>query len=65
MQAAHKLEMTKLLDLTCQRVADMMKGKTVEEMRETFNIKNDYTKEEEDEIRRENPWAFWDNVPDE
>ena len=29
-----------------------MKGKTPEEIREIFHIKNDYTKEEEDEIRR-------------
>ena len=35
-----------------------MKGKTPEEIREIFHIKNDYTKEEEDEIRRENQWAF-------
>jgi len=36
----------------------MMKGKTPEEIREIFHIKNDLTKEEEDEIRRENQWAF-------
>nr|AGT15908.1 SKP1-like protein [Saccharum hybrid cultivar R570] len=47
-----------LLDLTCQTVADMIKGKTPEEIRKTFNIKNDFTPEEEEEIRRENQWAF-------
>lgn len=47
-----------LLDLTCKTVADMMKGKTPEEIRETFHIKNDYTPEEEAEVRRENQWAF-------
>ena len=56
--AANYLNIKGLLDLTCQTVADMMKGKTPEEIRETFNIKNDFTKEEEDEIRRENQWAF-------
>ena len=40
-----------LLDLTCQTVADMIKGKTPEEIRKTFNIKNDFTPEEEDEVR--------------
>jgi len=35
----------------------MMKGKTPEDIHEKFNIKNDFTKEE-DEIRRENQWAF-------
>ena len=37
---------------------DMMKGKTPEKIRKTFNIKNDFTPEEEEEIRRENQWAF-------
>lgn len=47
-----------LLDLTCQNVADMIKGKTPEEIRATFNIRNDFTPEEEEEVRRENQWAF-------
>jgi hypothetical protein len=29
-------------------------GKTPEEIRKTFNIKNDFTPEEEEEVRREN-----------
>ncbi|CAN0923057.1 SKP1-like protein 11 [Linum grandiflorum] len=41
-----------------QTVADMIKGKTPEEIRKTFNIKNDFTPEEEAEVRRENQWAF-------
>ncbi|MBA0675637.1 hypothetical protein Goari_017172 [Gossypium aridum] len=36
----------------------MMKGKSPVEIRKTFNIKNDFTPEEEEEIRRENAWAF-------
>lgn len=47
-----------LLDLTCQTVADMIKGKTTEEIREAFNIENDFTPEEEEEIRRKNMWLF-------
>jgi S-phase kinase-associated protein 1 len=39
-------------------VADMMKGKSVEEIRKMFNIKNDFTPEEEEEVRKENQWAF-------
>ena len=57
-QAANFLNIKGLLDLTCQTVADMIKGKTPEEIRKTFNIKNDFTPEEEEEIRRENQWAF-------
>ncbi|NP_001149673.2 SKP1-like protein 1 [Zea mays] len=56
--AANYLDIKGLLDLTCQTVADMMKGKSPEEIRRTFNIKNDFTEEEEEEIRRENSWAF-------
>lgn len=57
-QAANYLNIKSLLDLTCQTVADMIKGKTPEEIRKTFNIKNDFTPEEEEEVRRENQWAF-------
>ncbi|KAK3193849.1 hypothetical protein Dsin_025159 [Dipteronia sinensis] len=56
--AANYLDIKGLLDLTCQTVADMITGKTPEEIRSMFNIKNDFTPEEEEEIRRENQWAF-------
>lgn len=36
----------------------MIKGKTPDEIRKIFNIKNDFTPEEEEEVRRENQWAF-------
>eukprot|EP01023_Acetabularia_acetabulum_P061280 TRINITY_DN739_c0_g1_i1.p3 TRINITY_DN739_c0_g1~~TRINITY_DN739_c0_g1_i1.p3 ORF type:complete len:164 (+),score=29.12 TRINITY_DN739_c0_g1_i1:79-570(+) len=56
--AANYLNISKLLDLTCETVANMIKGKTPEEIRETFGIKNDFTPEEEEEVRKENQWAF-------
>jgi len=56
--AANYLNIKELLDLTCLTVANMIKGKTPEEIRKTFNIKNDFTPEEEEEVRKENQWAF-------
>ncbi|GKE15216.1 SKP1-like protein 1A, partial [Tanacetum coccineum] len=56
--AADYLNIKSLLDLTSQTVADMIKGKTPEEIRKTFNIKNDFTLEEEEEVRRESAWVF-------
>merc|ERR1740117_2878331 len=32
-------------------------GKTPEEIRIRFNIKNDFTPEEEEEVKRENAWC--------
>ncbi|PQQ04120.1 SKP1-like protein 1A [Prunus yedoensis var. nudiflora] len=55
---ANYLNIKSLLDLIVQTVVDRIKGKTPEEIRETFNIKNDFTPEEEKEIRMENQWAF-------
>ena len=40
-----------LLDVTCKTVANMIKGKTPEEIRKTFNIKNDFTQAEEEQVR--------------
>ncbi|KAJ7536810.1 hypothetical protein O6H91_12G082500 [Diphasiastrum complanatum] len=56
--AANYLDIERLLWLTYQTLADMIKGNTPEEIRKTFNIKNDFTPEEEEEVMRENQWAF-------
>ena len=55
--AANYLDIKPLLDLTCKAVADEIKGKTPEEIRTRFNIKNDFTPEEEEEVKRENAWC--------
>lgn len=55
--AANYLDIKSLLELTCAAVAAMMKGKSIEEIRDLFNIENDFTAEEEEQIREENKWA--------
>lgn len=55
--AANYLDIKFLLDLTCATVASMCKGKSPEEIRATFGIENDFTPEEEKQIREENKWA--------
>jgi len=55
--AANYMDIKPLLDLTCAKVASMIKGKTPEQIRKTFNIQNDFTPEEEEAVRQENKWA--------
>ena len=52
--AANYLDIKPLLDLTCAKIASMMKDKTTEEKRQIFNIVNDFTPEE---VREENKWC--------
>uniref|UniRef100_A0A0E0G4Y5 SKP1-like protein n=1 Tax=Oryza nivara TaxID=4536 RepID=A0A0E0G4Y5_ORYNI len=56
--AANFLNMPCLLELTCQRAADLIKDMMPEQVREVFGIENDFTPEEEAEVRNENAWAY-------
>lgn len=55
--AANYLNVKPLMDAGCKVVAEMIKGKSPEELRRLFNIINDFSPEEEAAIRRENEWA--------
>ncbi|KAG8954698.1 hypothetical protein FRC04_011131 [Tulasnella sp. 424] len=55
--AANYMDIKPLLDVGCKTVANMIKGKTPEEIRKLFNIVNDFTPEEEAQIKKENEWA--------
>lgn len=55
--AANFLDIKDLLDCTTQCVAEQVKGKSPEELRQIFNIKNDFTPEEEEQVRKEHEWC--------
>lgn len=54
--SAENLQMKVLLDLCCQKVSSLIKGKQPEELRVLFEINSDLKPEEEDVIRLENEW---------
>ncbi len=56
--AANYMDIKPLLELTCAKVASMIKGKTPEQIRTTFNITNDFTPEEEESVRAESSWIL-------
>lgn len=47
--AANYMDIRPLLDLCCAKVASMIRGKTVEQIRSEFNIVNDFTPEKKQE----------------
>lgn len=54
---ANFLDMKSLIDLICAYYASIMKTNTVEKIREIFDIKNDFSLEEEQQIHSENQWC--------
>jgi len=54
--AANYMDIKDLLDLSCAKVASLIKGKTPAEIRKTFNITEDFTPAEEIKVRVDNPW---------
>ena len=55
--AANFLDIKPLLELSCAKVASLIKGKSVQEIRQFFNIENDFSPEEEAQVMEENRWA--------
>lgn len=51
--AANYLNIKSLLSLTCAKVASLIKGKTPDQIRSVFGIRNDYTQAEEEEVKKE------------
>ena len=55
---ANYMDIKPLLELASAKVASIIKGKTTDEIRKTFNITNDFTPEEEQQILEENKWCM-------
>jgi S-phase kinase-associated protein 1 len=54
---ANKVGCSGVLDIGCMMVAALIKGKNPEQIRQTFDITNDFTPEEEAAVSAENKWA--------
>ncbi|KAI3949294.1 hypothetical protein MKW98_023231 [Papaver atlanticum] len=52
------LAIKNLMDLTCEVVAQKMMKMTPDQVRDYLRIENDYTPEQEAEVRADNAWAF-------
>lgn len=55
--AANYLDIKGLFAVACKTVANMMKGKSPEEIRKIFDIEDELTEEEREIIRKEDEWC--------
>uniref|UniRef100_A0A6T8J7R5 SKP1-like protein n=1 Tax=Hemiselmis andersenii TaxID=464988 RepID=A0A6T8J7R5_HEMAN len=61
--AANFLDIKNLLELMCKKVADEIKKcKTPDDIRDRFNIRQDYTPEEVEEVKKAHPWIYDKNA---
>ena len=58
MKAANYLDIRGLMDSSCKMVANLIMGKSPEQIREVLNIPDDLTAEEKEQIKRENEWCI-------
>jgi len=54
--AANFLDLKPMLDVCCKAVAEMIKGKTPDEIKKVFGVEGDFTQEEKEQVLRDNPW---------
>lgn len=61
--AANFMDIKPLLDLTCLAVSILIKGKSAAELRQMFNISNEFSAEEKAQMARDNNRAFDESAP--
>ncbi len=54
--AANFLELAPLMHLGCAKIGSLIKGKSMDELREIFKIEGEFTPAEEQKVLEENPW---------
>ena len=54
--AANFLDLKPMLDVTCKAVAEMIKGKTPDEIKKVFGVEGEFTEEEKAQVKLDNPW---------
>jgi len=54
--AANFLDLKPMLDVTCKGVAEMIKGKSPEDIKKIFGVEGDFTQEEKTQVLIDNPW---------
>ena len=57
MEACNYLQLELLIEYLCKLVAQWLEKLTVEQVWQEFNIKSDFTPEENERIKHENDWA--------
>ena len=59
-EAANYMDIKSLFELTSAKVASIIKARNTEEIKKTFNLSDNFSKEEEDLILKENQWCIED-----
>uniref|UniRef100_A0A6C0EF74 SKP1 component dimerisation domain-containing protein n=1 Tax=viral metagenome TaxID=1070528 RepID=A0A6C0EF74_9ZZZZ len=54
--AANFLDLKPMLDVCCKAVAEIIKGKTPNEIKKAFGVEGEFTQEEKEQVLRDNPW---------
>lgn len=59
--ASNYIDNSQLMDVCAKFLARQIQGKTAEEIRKEFSIKNDLTPEQEADIKKKNEWCLPEN----
>ena len=55
-QGANFMDIQPLMELTAAKIADVIRNLSADDIRKTFNIQNDFTKEEEEQMIKGDKW---------